>query len=199
VATETRAVLENAKELLEAAGLSLPHVVSARVFLPDLKDFAEMNRIYREFVSPDRPARATVGANLTSPAYKVEMTFIASAAPRQAIDANPESNPNLSPAVRADDTLFVSGMLAEGEALAADPAAQTRDILRRLDALLSKAGFARTDVRDLLVYVTDDEAAKGAAAECHAAFSTKAAITPVKVALATAGARVEIMSIAQRS
>ena len=149
-------------------------------------------------MGPDRPARATVGAHLTAPGYKVEITFVASAAPRQAIDADPEKSPNLSPAVRAGNILFVSGLLAEGDAAAGDPGAQTRDILRKLDALLSKAGFARTDVRDLLVYVTDEEAAKGAMAECRAAFGAKTSMTPVKVALAAAGARVEIMTMAER-
>ena len=197
VATQTRAVLNNAKELLEAAGLSFSHLVSARVFLPDLKDFAEFNRAYREAVGPDRPARATVGASLTAPPYKVEITFVASAAPRQAIDADPEKSPNLSPAVLAGNTLFVSGLVPEGPAGTADPAAQTRDIFRKLDALLSKAGFTRTDVRDLLVYVTDDEAAKIASSECRAAFGA-AAITPVKVSLIDAGARVEIMTLAER-
>jgi reactive intermediate/imine deaminase len=198
IATQTRAVLDNARELLEAAGLSLPHIVSARVFLPDLKDFAEMNRVYREHFGADRPARATVAASLTSPAYKVEMTFIASTASRRAIDADPEKSPNLTPAIQVDDTLFVSGLLAEGEALTADPTAQTRDIIRKLDALASKAGFTRAHVRDLLVYVTDEDAAKAAVAECHTAFDSKPAITPVKVALVAPGARVEIMSIAQR-
>jgi len=197
VATQTRTVLENAKQLLEAAGLSFAHLVSARLFLPDLKDFAEMNRVYREYVPYERPARATVGAGLTSGAYRVEMTFVASAAPRTAIDADAEKRPNLSPAIRVDDTLFVSGMLADGEPSSGDPAAQTRDIVRKIDAVVAKAGFTRGDVRDLLVYVTDDEAAKAAAMECRAAFGS-AAITTVKVGLADAGARVEIMSLAQR-
>jgi hypothetical protein len=78
--------MENARELLDAAGLSFPHVVSARVFLTDGKDFAEFNRVYREYVGADRPARATVVAALTSPAYNVEITFVASAAARQAIE-----------------------------------------------------------------------------------------------------------------
>jgi 2-iminobutanoate/2-iminopropanoate deaminase len=198
VATQVRAVLENAKALLDAADLSFSHVVSARVFLPDLKDFAEMNRIYREYVGPDRPARATVGANLTSAAYNVEMTLVASAATRQAIDADPQKNPNLSPAVHADTALFVSGLLAEGDAATADPAAQTRDIVRQLDGLLSKAGFARADVRDLLVYVTDDDAAKAAGSVCRTAFGMKVAMTPVKVSLGAAGARVEIMATVVR-
>jgi 2-iminobutanoate/2-iminopropanoate deaminase len=198
VATQTRAVLENAKALLEAAGLSFAHLVRARVFLPDLKDFPEFNRAYRDVVGPDRPTRATVGASLTVPAYKVEMTFVASAAPRQAIDADPQKSPNLTPAMRVDNTLFVSGLLAEGDAATADPGAQTRDILRKLDALLATTGFARADVRDLLVYVTDEEATKGAMAECRAAFGPKTTITPVKVALAVQGARVEIMTLAER-
>lgn len=197
ITIQTRAVLENAKELLEAAGLSFPHVVSARVFLPDLKDFAEMNRVYREYIGHERPARATVGADLTNAAYRVEMTFVASAAPRHAIDADPEKSPNLSPAMRVEDTLFLSGLLADAAA-AADPAAQTRDIVRKIDALVAKGGFTRADVRDLLIYVTDDEASAAATTECRAAFGAQAALTPVTVGLANAGARVEIMSIAQR-
>jgi enamine deaminase RidA (YjgF/YER057c/UK114 family) len=198
VATQTRAVLDNAKDLLDAAGLSFPHLVSARVFLPDVKNFAEFNRVYREVVGPDRPARATVGANLTSPAYNVEMTFVASAASRQGIDADPEKSPNLTPAVRVDNTLFVSGLLAEGESATGSPAVQTRDIFRKLDALLTKAGFKRDDVRDLLVYVTDEEAATAAIAECRAAFGATTSMTPVRVVLVAAGARVEIMALAER-
>jgi 2-iminobutanoate/2-iminopropanoate deaminase len=198
VAAQTRVVLENAKALLEAAGLSFAHVVSGRVFLPDVKDFAEMNRIYREYLGADRPARATVGASLTGPAYKVEMTFVASSAPRQAIEIAAQPSPNLSAAVRAGNALFVSGMLAEGNALDGDGAAQTRDILRKLDAVLARADFARTDVRELLVYVTDEASAKAALSECRTAFGPKTAITPVTVGLAVAGGRVEIMSYAER-
>jgi 2-iminobutanoate/2-iminopropanoate deaminase len=197
VAAQSRAVLENAKELLEAAGLSFAHVVSGRVFLPDLKDFAEMNGVYRVYLGADRPARATVGANLTAPSYNVEMTFVASSAPRQAIEIAAPPNPNLSAAVRAGNSLFVSGMLAEGASLQGDGAAQTRDILRRLETVLVKAEFARADVRELLVYVTDPEAGKAATAECRA-FAPKAAITPVTVGLALAGGCVEIMSYAER-
>ena len=121
-----------------------------------------------------------MGASLTSPAYKVEMTFVASAAPREAIDADPQKSPNLTPAIRAGNLLFVSGLLAEGNAATGAPGTQTRDIVRKLDALLTKGGFARPDVRDLLIYVTDDQAAKAALAECHAAFGSKAAMTPVR-------------------
>ncbi len=198
VATQTRAVLQNARELLEAAGLSFAHLVSARVFLPDLKDFDAFNRVYREFIGADRPARATVGAALTSPAYNVEITFVASAAARQAIEIADQPNPNLSAAVRAGNALFVSGMLAEGEAMKGDGAVQARDILRKLDVVLAKAAFTRADVRELLVYVTDEEAGTQAAGACQAAFGARVAITPVKVGLALDGGRVEIMACVER-
>ena len=198
VATQTRAVMENARELLDAAGLGFPHLVSARVFLTDAKDFTEFNRVYREYVGADRPARATVVAALTSPAYNVEITFVASAATRQAIETAAQPNPNLSAAVKADTSLFVSGLLADGDAAKGDPATQTRDILRKLDAILEKGAFARADVRELLVYVTDEEAATIAMAECRTAFGTKPAMTPSKVALVAPGPRVEIMAFAER-
>jgi 2-iminobutanoate/2-iminopropanoate deaminase len=196
-ATQTRAVMENARELLETAGLSFAHVVSARAFLPDLNDFAEFNRVYREYAGAARPARATVGASLTTPAYHVEVTFVASAAARQAIEIADPPNPNLSSAIKSGSSLFISGLLAEGDALKGDAAAQTRDITRKIDVILGKAGLARSDVRDLLVYVTDEEAGKTAVAECRATFGTAPAITPVHVALAAAGARVEIMAYAE--
>src|SRR5262249_32254272 len=161
-------------------------------------DFAEFNRVYREFVGADRPARATVGATLTSPSYNVEITFVASAAARQAIETSETPNPNLSAAVRAGEWLVVSGVLADGDARTADAAPQTRAIIRKIDAVVAKAGFTRGDVRDLLVYVTDEAAGTAAVAECRTAFGAKPAITPVKVALAAEGARVEIMTYLER-
>src|SRR5262245_14738690 len=200
ITVQTRVVLENARELLEAAGLSLAHVASARVFLPDLADFEAMNRVYREYFPAAPPARATVGAGLTGPAYKVEMTFVASAGPRRVVQGEGAPNPNLSAAVVAGDVTFVSGQLPDAAiAERGDAAAQTRDVLRKIDALLGKAAVSRGDVRDLLVYVTDDEAGRAAAAECRAAFGAKPAITPVRVSLAMARARVEIMTVAATS
>ena len=49
--------------------------------------------MYREYVGADRPARATVGARLTGPAYNVEVTFVASAASRQAIETECAAEP----------------------------------------------------------------------------------------------------------
>ena len=56
----------------------------------------------------------------------------------------------------------------------------------------------KADLRDLLVYVTDDEAGRMAMAECRRAFGASLPASPVRVGLAAAGARVEIMAYAER-
>ena len=199
ITVQTKTVLANARELLEAAGLSLDHVVSARVFLTDLADFDAMNRVYREAFPQAPPARATVGAALTSPAYKVEMTFVAGAGQRRVVAGDGAPNPNLSAAIVAGDTAYLSGLLPDAAVVASgDAAAQVRDVLRRVEALLAGCGMVRADVRDLLVYVTDDAAGQAATTACAAAFGAKTAISIVPVALAMARARVEIMTVAAR-
>jgi 2-iminobutanoate/2-iminopropanoate deaminase len=57
---QTRQVLTNLKNVLEASGSSLELVVKTTVFLKDMGDFTKMNGIYAEFFSQDPPARSTV-------------------------------------------------------------------------------------------------------------------------------------------
>jgi hypothetical protein len=58
--------------------------------------------------------------------------------------------------------------------------------------------MAKGDLRDLLVYVTDEDAARVAMAECRTAFGSSVAASPIRVGLAAPGARVEIMAYAER-
>jgi 2-iminobutanoate/2-iminopropanoate deaminase len=57
---QTRQVLTNIKNVLEASGSGLEYVVKTTVFLQDMGDFAKMNAIYAEFFNQDPPARSTV-------------------------------------------------------------------------------------------------------------------------------------------
>ena len=51
VRVQTRTIMENARELLEAAGMTLANIVSARVYLTNAADFAAMNEVYGCFLS----------------------------------------------------------------------------------------------------------------------------------------------------
>ena len=61
---QTKQVLTNIKNILEAAGASLSDVVKSNVFLADLKYFSEFNDVYKQFFSDPYPARTTIGAQL---------------------------------------------------------------------------------------------------------------------------------------
>jgi len=60
IEAETRQVLTNLKNVLEASGSSLGDVVKTTVFLRDMADFAKMNAIYGEFFNQQPPARSTI-------------------------------------------------------------------------------------------------------------------------------------------
>jgi 2-iminobutanoate/2-iminopropanoate deaminase len=77
VAGQTRKVLENVREVLEAAGSSLDKLVKTTVFLADINQFQAMNDVYRELVPDPRPARSTVEALLARPDLLVEIEAVA--------------------------------------------------------------------------------------------------------------------------
>ncbi len=60
IVVQTVQVIENLKAVLEAAKLSLKDVVKTTVFLKDMADFAEMNRVYAELFPEKPPARSTI-------------------------------------------------------------------------------------------------------------------------------------------
>ena len=154
IAAQTRAVIENAKELLDAAGMSLAQVVTARVYLTMASNFAGMNDSYRQYFGEAPPARATVTCGLANPAYQVEITFTASSAPRQAIGTPPPGIP-ISPAVKAGPRVYLSGTLGNTPETAGDAGAQTRETLSRLSKTLSAAGASASDVVESMVYLKD--------------------------------------------
>jgi 2-iminobutanoate/2-iminopropanoate deaminase len=77
VAEQTRQVLVNIGEILKAAGTSLENVVKTTVYLHNINDFQEMNKVYAEFFPSNPPARTTVG-NLDLPmGFIVEIEAVA--------------------------------------------------------------------------------------------------------------------------
>lgn len=197
MAGQCRVVMENARQLLDAARLGFEHVVSARVFITDLATRDAMNGTYRTYFPKDPPARATVVTRLMQPDYLVEMSFVASRTPKQIISPEGVPNQNLSAAVRAGSRLYLSGMLGATPETGGDVGAQTRETLRRLGGFMARAGFEWNDVVDSLVYLTDPAAftAMNAAYRSVLAPPYPARAT-VEAGLLNPDARVEIMMTA---
>ena len=74
---QTRQVLENIKNILEAAGSSLDKVVKVTVFLKDLSLFNEFNQVYGEYFKGNPPARTTVEVSNLPKGVLIEIEAIA--------------------------------------------------------------------------------------------------------------------------
>jgi 2-iminobutanoate/2-iminopropanoate deaminase len=74
---QTRRVLSNLSEILEAAGSGLERVVRVSAYLSDLGDFQAFNEVYQEFFRPPYPARTTVEVKGLPRGAKVEIDVIA--------------------------------------------------------------------------------------------------------------------------
>ena len=74
---ETRQVLTNLRNVLEASGSSLGDVIKTTVFLRDMADFAKMNGIYAEFFNQNPPARSTVAVAGLPKGGSIEIEVVA--------------------------------------------------------------------------------------------------------------------------
>jgi len=74
---EVRNVLESFKALFAEQGLSLADAVQATVYLADVADFDEMNRVYAEYFPANPPARETVAVGGLMGGARVEISLIA--------------------------------------------------------------------------------------------------------------------------
>lgn len=77
ITVQTRRVLTNLSNVLEAAGSSLSRVVKTTVFLADLQDFQAMNAVYAEFFGDQPPARSTIQAGKLPAGALLEIEAIA--------------------------------------------------------------------------------------------------------------------------
>ncbi len=78
VAAQTRAVVENIRRVLEAAGSSLDKVVDVTAFLVDMdRDFKTYNRVYAELLGPIGPTRTTIAIRALPTPIAVEFKVIA--------------------------------------------------------------------------------------------------------------------------
>ena len=77
VKAQTTELLARVGRTLKAAGFDWAHVVDGVVYLPDMSKFADMNAAYREVITKDFPARATVGTGLMGADGLVEIMFTA--------------------------------------------------------------------------------------------------------------------------
>jgi enamine deaminase RidA (YjgF/YER057c/UK114 family) len=78
VAQQTADCLAEVDRILAEAGTDKTRILSAQIWLADIKTFGEMNAVWDKWVpAGNAPARATGEAKLATPDYKVEVIVTA--------------------------------------------------------------------------------------------------------------------------
>lgn len=78
IRVQTRAVLENIRDILAAVGADLGDLVSVTTYLVSMNDFGGYNEVYGEFFDETGPARTTVAVHqLPHPQLLIEIQAVA--------------------------------------------------------------------------------------------------------------------------
>ncbi|WP_424768198.1 RidA family protein [Paenibacillus sp. sgz302251] len=77
VVSQTVQALENLREVLAAAGAGFEDVVKTTVYMRDLNDFAEVNRVYGSYFNEEPPARVCIEISRMPRDVLVEIDAIA--------------------------------------------------------------------------------------------------------------------------
>jgi 2-iminobutanoate/2-iminopropanoate deaminase len=76
-AEQARVALTNARNVVEAGGLTLDNVVKVTVFILDMGEFGNINEVYQEFFSGEPPARSVVEVSRLPKDVLVEIEMVA--------------------------------------------------------------------------------------------------------------------------
>jgi 2-aminomuconate deaminase len=78
IRVQTKAVIENVRDILSSAGAQLKDVVEVTTYLVNMNDFAGYNEVYGEYFGYDGPARTTVAVHqLPHPHLLIEIRAVA--------------------------------------------------------------------------------------------------------------------------
>ena len=147
VEEQTRDTLNNVKSVVEAAGLTMRHVVFTQLYLTDAADYARVNKVWTEFFPDHPPARSTIGVRRMPKATPVEITAVAArdlARVKRIVPPGYPPNAPVTPGVLVGERLYLSGFLGRDIGtgrIPEDPAAQVQLALDRMRETLAAAGL----------------------------------------------------------
>jgi len=78
IRAQTKAVIENIRDILRSAGAELKDLVEVTTYLVNMNDFAGYNDVYGQYFDHDGPARTTVAVHqLPHPLLLIEIRAVA--------------------------------------------------------------------------------------------------------------------------
>jgi 2-iminobutanoate/2-iminopropanoate deaminase len=160
-AQQVRQCLDNVRGVVETFGLSMDHVVYVQVYLEDVSQYGELNKVFTEYFPNNPPARGVLGVARV-PESPVQITAVAvrDLTGKQAVHPpNFKADKAYSPGMLTHDRLFVSTMLGSDPAsgkVPDDPAAQVDFALDRMKDVVEAAGLKLSNMVFVNPYLTRD-------------------------------------------
>ncbi|HEU0141358.1 MAG TPA: RidA family protein, partial [Bryobacteraceae bacterium] len=158
---QTTDCLANVRTVIEAAGLTMEHVVYMQVYMKDVTHYDRMNESWRKVFTKNPPARATLGVHRMPTDTPIEINAVAVRDLKMKKIVNPRSfqaASTISAGVLAGNRMYVSGLVGRdpktGE-IPSDPAAQVQLSLDRVKETLAEAGLDFRHVAFVNPYLTD--------------------------------------------
>jgi len=74
---QTEICLENLKNIVEAGGSSLSHVVKVTIYIDDISKWDVANNVYERFFGEHKPARAVVPTRPLHHGFEIEIEAVA--------------------------------------------------------------------------------------------------------------------------
>ncbi len=200
---QIRQCLANIRGVVEAAGLSMDHVVYVQVYLTDYSDEARLNRVWKEVFPSMPPARSTIGvAQLNGTPVEMSAVAVKDLSLKKPVvpPGYPASVP-ISPAVRVGDRLYLSGFLGRDVKTGRIPESPADQVQLALDRMLETLRAAGADFRNMVFvnpYLTD-KVPMGTMNRIYAKqfeFGNTPARATIKVAGLPSGANIEFTGVA---
>jgi enamine deaminase RidA (YjgF/YER057c/UK114 family) len=160
-ADQVRQSLENVRTVVEAAGLTMDHLVYVQVYLEDMNQYGALDKAFADFFPKMPPARGVLGvARLPEPSVQITGVAVRDLKGKQPV-ALPNFKPNkaYSSGMLTHDRLFVSTMLGSDPAngnVPQDPAAQVDLALDRLKMVVEAAGLTLSNMVFVNPYLTSE-------------------------------------------
>lgn len=76
VIAQTHQVMKNIGAVLGDVGLGYDDIVKTTIFVADMADYPEVNKVYGEYVGESRPARSTIEVSALPGGFLVEIESI---------------------------------------------------------------------------------------------------------------------------
>ena len=160
-ADQVRQSLENVRSVVEAAGLTMDHIVYVQVYLDDMSRYEALDRAFGKYFSKVPPARAVLGvARLPEPSVQITAVAVRDLTGKQSVaPPNFKASKAYSAGMLTHDRLFVSTMPGSDPSTGKvpnEPAAQVDFALDRLKMVVEAAGLTLNNMVFVNPYLTSE-------------------------------------------